>query len=114
MKFLRIILTAFYSIFATFGIASIVMGNASPFASIVVLAYIAVAAALNLKGGKFVRWVAYGLSVLFIVLGILSLAMFVSTLFGQEFDRVFLYVFAVFGVLGLSTFISLKKQGKTF
>ncbi|MBF7074573.1 hypothetical protein ISG33_14300 [Glaciecola sp. MH2013] len=110
MKFLRAVLSGLYCIFAAIGVASIVMGSAPPFAAIFVVAYVTVAAALNLKGGKVARWVAYGLSVLFMVLGLLSLAMFVSSFFGQEFDNLLLYVLVVFGIVGFGTFISLKEQ----
>ncbi|WP_100658803.1 hypothetical protein [Alteromonas flava] len=113
MKFLRIVLTGLYCVFAAAGVASIATGTVSPFAAIFVLAYATVAAALNLKGGKIARWIAYGLSVLFIVFGILSLVMFLFSLFGQEIDKLLPYVLAVFGLLGIGTFVSLKKQGQT-
>lgn len=109
MKFLRIVLTGLYCIFAVAGIASIATGRASPFAIIFVIVYLTVAAALNLKGGNVARWVAYGFSVLFMAFGFLSLVMIASSFFGQEFDRLLPYVFAVFGIVGFTTFISLKR-----
>lgn len=84
------------------------MGTVSPYAIFMVFAYLAVAAALNGKGGKLTRWIAFGLSGVFVSLGILSFAMFVSTFLGHEYDRLSPVLLAIFGVLGLITFWGLK------
>ncbi|MDM7862301.1 hypothetical protein QTP81_16965 [Alteromonas sp. ASW11-36] len=109
MKTIRIVLTAIFCVFAAIGLGSVLMGRISPFSLVIVLLYLSVAAALNNKGGKPARVVAFFVSILLATCGLFSLAMYVSTFFGQAYDSVTPVALAVIGTTGILTFWTLKK-----
>lgn len=109
LKALRITLTLFYAIFALIGIVSVVLGKLPFYFIIVITAYLSTAAALNSKGGKFARITAFVVSELFIIIGLLFIALVISTFFNHEYDNLTPVILATFGIVGAATFISLRK-----
>ncbi len=85
------------------------MGKIPFYSLIIAIAYLSVAAALNKKGGIVTRIISYIVSGVFMVCGLLFLALIVSTFFNNAYDYLTPTVLAIFGVVGISTFICLRK-----
>jgi hypothetical protein len=109
LRVLRLILTAFFSLFTVIGIGAFIMGKIPFYSLIMAIAYLCVAAALNKKGGNVTRIIAYIVSGIFMVCGLLFIALVVSTFFNNAYDYLTPIVLAVFGVVGISTFTCLRK-----
>ncbi len=106
---LRLVLTAFFSLLAAIGLGAFLMGKVPFYSLIIVGAYICVVAALNTKGNRLVRIIAYIVSVKFMAFGLLFIALVVSLFFNNAYDHITPIVLATFGIVGTSTFICLRK-----
>jgi len=109
MKALSIFLTLIYVAFPTYALILIGSGKLPTRGLIFVFLYYAVALALNKKGGKIIKYIAYftaGILSLFL-LGIV-LAIYYKII-GQPFDIAIFSISIVFGALGLTTLYCLNK-----
>lgn len=108
MQPIRVILTALFSIFSALGIATVFMGKVPVSSLVIALAYIATAMALNGKGGKLSKYIAY-FTCFILSLGCLGAIYTLSQpLFGEAFEPLLFGSTLVIGLIGVLTIRQLK------
>jgi predicted membrane channel-forming protein YqfA (hemolysin III family) len=109
MQPIRVMLTAIFSIFSALGIATVLMGKAPVSALIIVFAYLATAVALNGKGGKPSKYLAF-FTCFVLSLGCIGAIYALSQpLLGEKFEPLLFSSALVIGLIGLVTIKQLKK-----
>ena len=112
MKALRITLTSLYALFAAIGIGLLFTEKASLGSLIITALYIAVALALNNKGGKVTKYLSYFTAGLLTLVILGSFYAAIAPLIGERFDIKLLVITFIIGVIGMSTLYVLIKQKK--
>ncbi|GGZ96637.1 hypothetical protein GCM10008090_01080 [Arenicella chitinivorans] len=110
MKLSKYLLSALFSMMAGVGIVKIFMGELHPVALIICMAYLCIVAALNSKGGKLIKYVAYlfaGLLSLLLLGVLLAVAM---PLFGAEFELALFFASLLIGAIGVLTIFTIRSE----
>lgn len=108
MNILRVVLATIFIVLAVIVSRAVYTGILPYHFLIVVVALLLAVFALRDKGGMPVRMTGYLVSVVFILLGILSLIMVLSTFFGHEYDPYTPIVTAALGLIGILNVVVLR------